>query len=227
LAEFLDHLNGLHENIKFTMETEKDGHLPFLDIDIYREPDGSLGYRVYRKPTHTNLYLHANSHHHPSNKQAVLGLWAELHPLDIILPHSHALSFFYLNQPPIAIGRFLAYRLSPRLATQALDSYITSILSCYAHSSLMMEAVRTSETSVDNHFTRQYIPEDNSEHQTAIISLNSVNHLIDVMVKCDALYEVRTELLNIIWTIVGFKGLSNTFVVLLRKSLYPKSADVR
>jgi hypothetical protein len=25
------------------------------------------------------------------------------------------------------------------------------------------EAVRTSETSVDNHFTRQYIPEDNSE----------------------------------------------------------------
>jgi hypothetical protein len=32
--------------------------------------------------------------------------------------------------------------------------------------SLMMEAVRTSETSVDNHFTRQYIPEDNSEHYT-------------------------------------------------------------
>jgi hypothetical protein len=29
---------------------------------------------------------------------------------------------------------------------------------------LMMEAVSTSETSVDNHFTRQYIPEDNSEH---------------------------------------------------------------
>jgi hypothetical protein len=27
-----------------------------------------------------------------------------------------------------------------------------------------MEAVRTSETSADNHFTRQYNPEDNSEH---------------------------------------------------------------
>jgi hypothetical protein len=26
-----------------------------------------------------------------------------------------------------------------------------------------MEAARTSETSVDNYFTRQYIPEDNSE----------------------------------------------------------------
>jgi hypothetical protein len=30
-------------------------------------------------------------------------------------------------------------------------------------SSLMMKAVRTSETSVDNHFTRQYNPEDSSE----------------------------------------------------------------
>jgi hypothetical protein len=29
-----------------------------------------------------------------------------------------------------------------------------------------MAAVRTFETSVDNHFTRQYIPEDNSEHHT-------------------------------------------------------------
>jgi hypothetical protein len=33
----------------------------------------------------------------------------------------------------------------------------------------MMEAVRTSETSVDNHFTRQYIPEDNSEHDSYLL----------------------------------------------------------
>jgi hypothetical protein len=29
---------------------------------------------VYRKPTHTNLYLNAKSHYHPSNKQAVLSI---------------------------------------------------------------------------------------------------------------------------------------------------------
>jgi hypothetical protein len=29
----------------------------------------------------------------------------------------------------------------------------------------MMEAARTSETSVDNYFTRHYIPEDNSEQE--------------------------------------------------------------
>jgi hypothetical protein len=33
----------------------------------------------------------------------------------------------------------------------------------------MMEAVRTSKTSVDNHFIRQYIPEDNSKHQDCIL----------------------------------------------------------
>jgi hypothetical protein len=54
------------------METESEGHLPFLDIDTYRRPDGSLGHRVYHKATHTNLYLNAGSHHHPSSKQAVL-----------------------------------------------------------------------------------------------------------------------------------------------------------
>jgi hypothetical protein len=34
---------------------------------------------------------------------------------------------------------------------------------------MMMEAVSTSETSVDNHFTRQYNPEDSSEHQGCLL----------------------------------------------------------
>jgi hypothetical protein len=54
------------------MDTETDGHISFLDIDVYRKPDRSLGHREYRKPTHTNLYLNATSHHHPATKQAVL-----------------------------------------------------------------------------------------------------------------------------------------------------------
>jgi hypothetical protein len=47
------------------MEKE-GGYLPFLDIDIYRKKDDSLGHKVHLKPTHTNLYLHHNSHHHPA-----------------------------------------------------------------------------------------------------------------------------------------------------------------
>jgi len=71
LTEFLNYLSGLHNKIQFTMEKE-EGHLPFLDIDIYRKTDGSLGHKVYWKPNHINLYLHQNLHHHPANKQSVL-----------------------------------------------------------------------------------------------------------------------------------------------------------
>jgi hypothetical protein len=72
LKDFLHHLNSIHQSIQFTMETESEGHLPFLDLNIYRRPDGSLGHKVYRKPTHTNLYLNAKFNHHPSNIQAVI-----------------------------------------------------------------------------------------------------------------------------------------------------------
>jgi hypothetical protein len=64
LKDFVHHLNSIHQSIQFSMETEIEGHLPFLDLDIYSRPDG--------KPTHTTLYLNAKSHHHPCNKQAVL-----------------------------------------------------------------------------------------------------------------------------------------------------------
>jgi hypothetical protein len=51
LQGLLDH----HRNMLFTMEMEKDDFSSFLHIDIYRRPDGSLGHKVYQKPTHTNL----------------------------------------------------------------------------------------------------------------------------------------------------------------------------
>jgi hypothetical protein len=38
------------------------------------------------------------------------------------------LSLYYFHHPPTAIGRFPAYRLSPRLATWTTHTYITSIL---------------------------------------------------------------------------------------------------
>jgi hypothetical protein len=41
----------------------------------------------------------------------------------------------------------------------------------------MMEAALTSETSVDNHFTRQYIPEDYSELHTRRLE-NLKSHIL-------------------------------------------------
>jgi len=45
--------------------------------------------------------------------------------------------------------------------------------------STMMEEARTSETSVDNYFTRQYIPEDNSELHTRRRE-NLKSHLVPI-----------------------------------------------
>ncbi|XP_063969468.1 uncharacterized protein LOC135157522 [Lytechinus pictus] len=63
---FLRHLNSQHECIKFTMEMENEGSIPFLDTKITRTAQGSLSHQVYRKPTHTDRYLNYRSFHHPS-----------------------------------------------------------------------------------------------------------------------------------------------------------------
>jgi hypothetical protein len=46
----------------------------------------------------------------------------------------------------------------------------------------MMEAVRTSEPSVENHFTRQYNPEDNSEQAYITFHDKSEGHNIVDMI---------------------------------------------
>ena len=54
-------------------EVRSDGSMPFLDILITPEEDGSLSASVFRKPTHTDLYLQWDSHHTISSKYSVPG----------------------------------------------------------------------------------------------------------------------------------------------------------
>ena len=53
----------LEPSIQFTCEMEKDGSLPFLDVEVMHTVDGSLSTKVYRKRTHTDKYLDFASHH--------------------------------------------------------------------------------------------------------------------------------------------------------------------
>ena len=71
---FLEHLNSIHLSIKFSSEkTGSDGSMPFLDIFITPKEDGSLQTSVYRRRTHTDLYLQWDSHHTISSKYSVVG----------------------------------------------------------------------------------------------------------------------------------------------------------
>ena len=66
---FLEHINSIDPNIQFTSEDPiSDGSMPFLDILITPNKDGRIITSVYRKPTHTDLYLQWNSHSHNTIK---------------------------------------------------------------------------------------------------------------------------------------------------------------
>ena len=72
LHRFLEHINCLHPSIKFTLEMQKeDKTIPFLDLLLILQEDVSLGHKMYRKPTHTDRYLHYSFLHHPSVKNSV------------------------------------------------------------------------------------------------------------------------------------------------------------
>ena len=56
---FLEYLNTKHKNIKFTMETEKDNKLPFLDVLI--DKSNELVTSVYRKEIFSVVLTHYHS----------------------------------------------------------------------------------------------------------------------------------------------------------------------
>ncbi|KAL9985751.1 hypothetical protein ACROYT_G008192 [Oculina patagonica] len=66
------HLNNQQPTIRFTMETEKDNSIPFLDTSVIRDSNGLLTTSVYRKPTHTDQYLAYDSHHPQSVKRGIV-----------------------------------------------------------------------------------------------------------------------------------------------------------
>ena len=60
----------LHQNIKLTMEEESNGELALLDTLLKRN-NGEISVLIYRKPTHTDQYLHNSSYHQTNCEESV------------------------------------------------------------------------------------------------------------------------------------------------------------
>ena len=71
LENFFHQIDNLHQNIKFNMEEESNGEVAFLDT-LLKQNNGEISVLVYRKPTHTDQYLHYSSHHQTSCKESVV-----------------------------------------------------------------------------------------------------------------------------------------------------------
>jgi hypothetical protein len=67
--KILEEMNKMHKSIEFTIEKEKEGKIPFLDLMISREK-GIFEFEVYRKPTDKPICIRADSYSPPEHKQA-------------------------------------------------------------------------------------------------------------------------------------------------------------
>ena len=70
--QFFAVLNSLHPSLRFTVEKEKDGVLPFLDVKVEKSSNEFLT-SVYRKPTFTGLYTNWNSFEPTKRKTNLVG----------------------------------------------------------------------------------------------------------------------------------------------------------
>jgi hypothetical protein len=68
--EILFHANNISRTVKFTLEKEKDGFLPFLDVKITQQGERLIT-SVYRKKTDSGRYLHYESNHPRIVKEGV------------------------------------------------------------------------------------------------------------------------------------------------------------
>ena len=72
-VEFFQHINTMETSIQFTVEEAgPDGSIPFLNILVTPQPDGTFTTKVYRKPTHTNQHLQWDSNHNLASKYSVI-----------------------------------------------------------------------------------------------------------------------------------------------------------
>jgi hypothetical protein len=71
IHEVHDQINNISPTLKFTLETEKQHQINFLDLTL-RNNNGTISCNIYRKPTATDIIIPATSSHSPAHKHAAI-----------------------------------------------------------------------------------------------------------------------------------------------------------
>ena len=180
---FLQHLNSQHPTIHFTMETENDNKIAFLDASVSREPDGRLTTSVYRKPTHTDQYLAYDSHHPQSVKRSIVKCLHDqakclvTKPSVISAEKKHLSSVLVSNGYPSSfVQKISKERTAPKkepvaeFKSTAVLPYVEGVSEPLCHC-LEQQGIRTvfkSETTLRSHLVRPKDAVDPAKHDREI-----------------------------------------------------------
>ena len=125
-SNFLNTLNKAYSSVKFTMQTECNGMLPFLGIQLlYRSPQ--IETKVYVKATNSGLFFHYQSHVDNRYKKGSLGT---------ILDRAHRLSSswtHFSDECDRLKTVFSRLKYPKHLVNSTIKSFVYSSRSLYHH----------------------------------------------------------------------------------------------
>ncbi|XP_048246379.1 uncharacterized protein LOC125377366 [Haliotis rufescens] len=163
----LQHLNQQHPRVQFTIEIEKDNQLPFLDVLVCRNSANRIQTSVYRKPTHTDQYIHFNPNHPLRTKTGIISTFTKrannLSSADPKPEIEHLRQVFtHLNYyPPNLVDKVITSVLHPtsRPATLKPESAPFRIaLSFIGKASHIISRLLKQQANIDTHFTSSNSP---------------------------------------------------------------------
>jgi hypothetical protein len=83
ISSILNDFNNIHTNLQFTLETEFNNNINYLDISIHRS-ETDLTFHIYRKPTFTDTIIPHDSCHPVQHKHAAIRfLYNRLYTYDL------------------------------------------------------------------------------------------------------------------------------------------------
>ena len=105
LQHVLSALNNFHDNIKFTYETECNNMISFLDVLIVRN-NNKFDTAVFRKSTHTDLYINWNSFSPETWKKSTLKLLVKRAYIICNKPYFLEMELEHLKETFVKINNF-------------------------------------------------------------------------------------------------------------------------